>query len=132
MNEVQKENQLEDFHCLPSPCLINNQSYIDNSATKLFFQRDTISLPDQRPTGGKCNIITSRLHLTSDRAAPGDHLPQDQSHGVNVGLLEGLDVFQIDSGLQDLGGHIPGGAHLGKQSGGEAPNKLNALLKPLR
>lgn len=64
-----------------------------------------------------------RLRLTSDRAAPGDHLPQDQSHGVNVGLLEGLNVFQIDPGLQDFGGHVPGGAHLGKQRGDDAANK---------
>lgn len=51
-------------------------------------------------------------HLTSYCAAPGDDLPQHKSHGVNVGLFERLNVFQVDSGLQDLRGHVPGSAHL--------------------
>lgn len=50
--------------------------------------------------------------LTSDRITPGDELPQDKSHGINIGLFEGLNVFQVDSGLQDLWGHVPGCAHL--------------------
>lgn len=53
--------------------------------------------------------------LTSDRAASGDELPQNQSHGINIRLFEGLDVFQVDPGLQHLGGHVPGRSHLRKR-----------------
>lgn len=66
------------------------------------------------------SVAAARLHLTSDRITPGDELPQDKSHGINIRLFEGLNVFQVDSGLQDLRGHVPGCAHLRNgNTGGE-------------
>ncbi|TNN78812.1 hypothetical protein EYF80_010982 [Liparis tanakae] len=35
-----------------------------------------------------------------------------QGHGVDVGLLEGLDVLQVESGLQHLRSHVARRAHL--------------------
>lgn len=51
-------------------------------------------------------------YFTSNGVTPGGDLPQYQGHGVNVCLLERLNVFQVDSGLQHLRGHVPGSAHL--------------------
>lgn len=67
---------------------------------------------------------TCASHLTSNCVAPGDDFPQHQSHGVNIGLFERLDVLQVDSGLQDLGGHVPGRTHLGEDG---AENKIAVL-----
>lgn len=43
---------------------------------------------------------------TSNRFTPRCHLPQNQSHGVNVSLFEGLSVLQIESSLQHLRSHV--------------------------
>lgn len=49
---------------------------------------------------------------TSYHFASGGHFPQNEGHGVDVHLLERLQVFQVHPGLQDLWGHVPGSAHL--------------------
>lgn len=54
----------------------------------------------------RCDAPTS-YHFTS-----GGHFPQNKGHGVDIHLLERLQVFQVHSGLQDLWCHVPGGAHL--------------------
>jgi len=53
-----------------------------------------------------CDFPTSH-HFTS-----GSHLPQNKGHGVDVHLLERLQIFQVHPGLQDLWSHVPGSAHL--------------------
>lgn len=49
---------------------------------------------------------------TSDGFTPRRHFPEHQGHGVNVSLLEGLHVLQVQSGLQHLRGHVAGRSHL--------------------
>jgi len=59
-----------------------------------------------------CVLCVCVCALTSDGLTPGRHLPEHQGHGVDVGLLEGLDVLQVESGLQHLRSHVARRAHL--------------------
>lgn len=45
--------------------------------------------------------------LTSNGITPGSDLPQHKSHGVDISLFKGLNVLQIDSGLEHLWSHVP-------------------------
>ena len=50
--------------------------------------------------------------LTSNSLTSRCHFPKHEGHGVNVSLFKGLDVLQIQTGLQHLRGHVTCRTHL--------------------
>lgn len=50
--------------------------------------------------------------LTSNSLTSRRHFPKHEGHGVNVSLFKGLDVLQIQTGLQHLRGHVTCRTHL--------------------
>ena len=54
-----------------------------------------------------CTLSLAFLEL----ASPHD-FPYDQGKGVDVNLLEGLQVVEVDPSVQRFGGHVAEGTHL--------------------
>ena len=62
--------------------------------------------------GWECRSMCVCCELTFLKCTPPHNLPHDEGKGIDVNLLEGLEVMEVHTGIQRLWGHVAESPHL--------------------